>query len=116
MVKTITELPSAYKKDIKKAVEILKNEGCEEVFLFGSLAEGRNNSNSDIDLAVTGCPPEKYFKLIGRLLGELNHSVHLIKLDDQDNRFVEHIKKEGTLIHVSWKSEQKNRVWTSGIG
>jgi predicted nucleotidyltransferase len=32
--------------------------GIEGIWLFGSLAEGRTQSSSDIDLAVAGLPPE----------------------------------------------------------
>jgi predicted nucleotidyltransferase len=32
--------------------------GLEGVWLFGSVAEGRTHSSSDIDLAVAGLPPE----------------------------------------------------------
>ncbi|MBW4531895.1 MAG: nucleotidyltransferase domain-containing protein [Aphanothece saxicola GSE-SYN-MK-01-06B] len=32
--------------------------GIEGVWLFGSVAEGRTHSSSDIDLAVAGLPPE----------------------------------------------------------
>lgn len=32
--------------------------GIESIWLFGSVAEGRTQSSSDIDLAVAGLPPE----------------------------------------------------------
>ncbi|HZH88532.1 MAG TPA: hypothetical protein VFD78_05070 [Chitinophagaceae bacterium] len=34
------EIPQQYREDIDKALRILKDEGCTEVYLFGSLAEG----------------------------------------------------------------------------
>ncbi len=33
--------------------------GIEGIWLFGSVAEGRTHSSSDIDLAVAGLPPEE---------------------------------------------------------
>ncbi len=78
---TNLNLPEAYEKDIVRAVEILKAGGCKEVFLFGSIAEGKIRDGSDIDLAVRGCPPGNYFHLFGQLLLELKHSVDLVSLD-----------------------------------
>jgi predicted nucleotidyltransferase len=92
-------IPPEYQEDIDKAVKILKDEGCREMFLFGSLAEGRINESSHIDLAVKGCPPGKFFKLLGKLLLELNHSVDLVNLD-QKSDLVQFIEREGVLIHV----------------
>ena len=99
MKKQFHEIPHDYKEDVEKAVRILKNEGCKEVYIFGSLAEGRIKEGSDIDLAVKGCPTGKYFKILGRLLLELNHSVDLIDLDRKSD-FVQYIEQEGVLVSV----------------
>ena len=93
------EIPPEYKEDIDKAIEILKAEGCSEIYLLGSVAEGRYNESSDIDLAVKGCPKGKYYKILGKLLLELNHSVDLIDLDRKTD-FVKYIEKEGVLVYV----------------
>lgn len=93
------EVPHDYREDIEKAVRILKNEGCKEIYLFGSLAEGRINEGSDIDLAVKGCPNGEYFKILGKLLLELNHSVDLINLDRKSD-FARFIEQEGVLVSV----------------
>lgn len=95
----INDIPEQYREDLDKALRILKAEGCTEVYLFGSLAEGRFNEGSDIDLAIKGCPKGKFFKILGKLLMELNHSVDLIDLD-RKNDFVKHIEQEGTLLYV----------------
>jgi predicted nucleotidyltransferase len=92
-------IPEAFRSDIERAVEILKEGGCSEIFLFGSLAEGRSRENSDIDLAVRGCPPRDFFRLLGRLLTELKHSVDLVDLDE-NSPFSRFLQKEGTLIRV----------------
>jgi predicted nucleotidyltransferase len=92
-------LPRGYRDDITKAVGILKAEGCKEVYLFGSLAEGRVDECSDIDLAIRGCPPGKFFELLGKLLLELSHSVDLVNLDKKSD-FAQFIEREGALINV----------------
>jgi len=89
-----------YKLEIEKAVSILKEEGCREVYLFGSIANGSAQEKSDIDLAVKGCPSGKYFNILGKLIIELEYPVDLINLDKKD-LFSEHLQKEGELIYVS---------------
>ncbi|HEX3046946.1 MAG TPA: nucleotidyltransferase domain-containing protein [Bacillota bacterium] len=99
MMSPFDKIPVSYQADIEKAVKILKNEGCQAVNLFGSLAEGSSTEISDIDLAVKGCPPEKFFHVLGKLIMELDHPVDLIDLDER-NDFVLFLEKEGSLMHV----------------
>jgi predicted nucleotidyltransferase len=99
MLEELNRLPSSYKKDIEKAVKILKEEGCKEVFLFGSLAEGNIKEDSDIDLAIKGCPSGKYFNLIGKLMLELGHPIDLVNLDKNDD-FASFLSREGELHNV----------------
>ncbi|SDM49692.1 nucleotidyltransferase family protein [Halarsenatibacter silvermanii] len=94
------EIADEYKNDINKAIEILKDAGCEEIYLFGSLARGEDRKNADIDLAIRGCPEGVYFSLIGKLIIELEHSVDLVNLD-KANDFAELLEDEGELVHVS---------------
>ncbi|MBC8234054.1 nucleotidyltransferase domain-containing protein [bacterium] len=100
MENSINEIPPDYKQDVEKAVKILKNVGCKEVYLFGSLAEGNIREESDIDIAVKGCPAGMFFHALGRLMLELEHLIDLIDLDSDDN-FSRYLEQEGTLIHVA---------------
>ena len=97
---TSSSLPREYRKDIDKAINILTAAGCEEVFVFGSVAEGETTDASDIDLAIRGCPPGIFFQLLGKLLLELKHPVDLVDLD-RERAFGEHLQKEGVLVRVS---------------
>ena len=90
---------AAFQPDIDRAVAILKDGGCSEVFLFGSLAEGRAHEHSDIDLAVRGCPTGAFFHLYGKLMGELEHQVDLVKLDTADP-FAQFLLEHGELLRV----------------
>ena len=78
MKNSINEIPTDYKQDVEKAVKILKNVGCKEVYLFGSLAEGNVREGSDIDIAVKGCPSGIFFHALGRLMLELEHLIDLM--------------------------------------
>lgn len=95
----MSQLPATYQEDIYKAVQILREAGCTDIFLFGSLATGKNKVASDIDLAIRGCPKGKFFHLLGLLLLELNHPVDLIRLDSQD-AFARYLEQEGELLHI----------------
>jgi predicted nucleotidyltransferase len=48
---------------LSKAVKILKDSGCAEVFLFGSQASGKATPFSDVDLGVKGLPAQSFFAL-----------------------------------------------------
>jgi len=94
------QLPEPYQRDIYRAVSILKEAGCTHVFLFGSLTTGKIRDESDIDLAVRGCPRDKFFHLLGRLLLELDHPVDLVDLDSQQ-ALAHYLEKEGRLLQVA---------------
>ena len=53
------------KELIKRAAAALKETGAREVYLFGSGVRGKMREDSDIDLAVSGLPPEKFFQAMG---------------------------------------------------
>lgn len=92
-------VPEGFREDLARAVRILKEEGCSEIFLFGSGAEGKVREGSDIDLAIRGCPPGRFFRLLGRLLRELDSPVDLVNLGTQDP-FAQYLQKEGVLHQV----------------
>ena len=76
-------LPEDYLQDLNKAVSFLNSEGCNEIYLFGSLSNGNYDQNSDIDLAVRGVDPKRYFSIYGQLLLQFKHSLDLVDLDIQ---------------------------------
>lgn len=95
----VEHLPETYLRSLKQAVEILKAAGCTEVFVFGSGVTGQVRDNSDLDLAVRGCPKGKFFQVLGQLLLELDYPVDLISLDSQDS-FARYLEEEGELVRV----------------
>jgi predicted nucleotidyltransferase len=98
-IKSKNDFPDDYKRDIIRAIEILKKGGCSDIFLFGSLAAGDYKIKSDIDIAIRGCPKGEFFHLLGKLLFELKYSVDLINLDNRDS-FSNYLEKEGELIQI----------------
>ena len=94
-----TAIPPEYRSDVARTVHICKAEGCRDVFIFGSVATGRYRPRSDLDIAVRGCPPERFYHLLGRLMDELTHAVDLVDLYTEI-RVAEFLKQEGQLVHV----------------
>jgi|SRR6056297_745185 len=99
--KKLRNIPVDYRKDIQKAVEILKKAGIKEIYLFGSFAKKEYNENSDIDIAVVGLNPKKYYRIYGELMMNLDHDIDLIKLDDKNSRFSKFIKEEEVLLKIA---------------
>jgi predicted nucleotidyltransferase len=95
----MSKIPISYRDDIIHAIELLKKSGCREIYLFGSLVEGDLREGSDIDIAIRGIDANKYFKILGHLMLELNHPVDLINLDREDD-FSRYLEREGELLHV----------------
>jgi predicted nucleotidyltransferase len=87
------------KRKITRAAAALKSYGAREVYIFGSYAEGTFTRHSDVDMAVTGLPPEKFFRAMGEAHDILMRPLDLIDLDD-GSLFSEYLKNEGLLLHV----------------
>ena len=93
------KIPTSYKKDIEKAVKILKENGASEVYIFGSLANGKFNKNSDIDIAVKGLKKDKFFYVASILLFELTNKFDLVDLDE-DSSFSNLLVEKGGMLKV----------------
>lgn len=96
----ISNLPPSYQEDIQKAIKILKENGATEVFIFGSIANGKFNENSDIDIAVKGLKESNFYRVASILMFELENEIDLIDLDDKKNDFSQMIARIGGLLKV----------------
>jgi uncharacterized protein len=66
----------------REAAEVLTRElGAKEVWLFGSLAYGRIHERSDVDLAASGIPDERYFEALARVSAIVGEPVDLVPLE-----------------------------------
>ncbi len=100
MEKKLNNLPYSFQEDIKKATKILKENGAKEVFIFGSIANGKFNENSDIDIAVKGLKENDFYRIASILMFELENEFDLIDLDDKENRFSQMLLKIGGLLKI----------------
>lgn len=92
-------IPPAYHRDVRRAIDISREEGCSNVYVFGSVVSGSPGARSDLDVAVRGCPPERFYRLLGRLMEEVTHPVDLIDLDTESS-VAQYLEAEGQLVHV----------------
>jgi len=81
------QIPSKYQQDINNAVNLLKDEGCKSVYLFGSLVTGNLHENSDLDFGVMGLCPRKYFQTCTKLYKVLENDFDLIDFDENIGLF-----------------------------
>jgi predicted nucleotidyltransferase len=80
-------VPLKYRQDIEIATNLLKNEGCQSVYLFGSMITGRIHQNSDIDIGIKGLPPEKFFRVYAKLDTNLSNDVDLVDFDENSKLY-----------------------------
>jgi predicted nucleotidyltransferase len=74
-------IPSKYRKDVVTATNLLKNEGCQSIFLFGSLVTGKVHDHSDIDIGIKGLPQGKFFDVYSRLYFDIETKIDLVDFD-----------------------------------
>jgi predicted nucleotidyltransferase len=84
---------------VEKAVAALKAAGAREVYLFGSASRGKLRDNSDVDMAVSGLPPEVFFRAMAKAHDALDRPLDLVDLDE-DNAFTRYLKNKGELFCV----------------
>ncbi len=84
---------------LKLGADLLKKSGAREVYVFGSVATGRVTEDSDVDLAVSGLPPEIFFTTMARLVDLFDRPVDLIDLD-LPSPFTTYLRDKGLLRRV----------------
>lgn len=97
---TIEIKPVGLQQAIEQAANILKAAGAEAVYVFGSVVDGPFRHDSDIDLAVTGLPPARFFQVMGQTMAVLPRSFDLVDLD-VDTPFTHYLKEKGKLYRVA---------------
>jgi predicted nucleotidyltransferase len=81
------------------AVRELRSAGAKEVYVFGSRARSEHAQAADLDLAVSGLPPELFYRTVGRLLFLIDTRVDLINLDKL-TPFTRHLRESKELVRV----------------
>jgi predicted nucleotidyltransferase len=92
-------IPVKYQEDIEKATDLLKNEGCKNIYLFGSLITGKIHENSDIDIGIRGLLPKKFFSVYAKLDRALSNKIDLVDFD-LNKEFYELLDSLGELVQL----------------
>ena len=84
-------------RDINKGIEVLKKNGAQRAWLFGSALEAPQIAR-DIDFACEGIPSRRFFEVVGELLDALEKPVDLVDVD-VNNRLTRYIRSKGRLLY-----------------
>ena len=87
-----------FEEEIKSIVTLSKESGAKKVLLFGSCVANPEEAQ-DIDVAVSGVPPESFFDLYGKILAVVKDEVDLLPFEDLDGYFAERITETGKIIY-----------------
>ena len=85
---------------IREGAQLLRARGATAVYVFGSVTRGHLREDSDIDLAVTGLPPEIFFKTMAEVARIIGRPVDLVALD-RDDAVARSLFASGELQHVA---------------
>lgn len=80
--------------------DLLKRRGASQVYLFGSAAAGNATEASDLDFAVVGLPPERFYKALGEAMCLVNRNIDLIDLE-REGHFGRFLRDHGRLRRVA---------------
>ncbi len=89
----------AVQEQVEKAAAALRQEGAREVYIFGSVADGRDSPMSDLDLAIEGLPPRRFFRALARASAAAGRPLDLVDLDE-DNALTRYLRSSGSLRRV----------------
>ncbi|MBM3758127.1 MAG: hypothetical protein FJW38_29635 [Acidobacteria bacterium] len=85
--------------DLHAAAVLLRDMGAKDVYLLGSAARNELRPDSDIDIAVRGVPPSRFFAAASRAADALGRPVDLVDLD-VPSPTVKYILNAGILVRV----------------
>jgi predicted nucleotidyltransferase len=95
----LLNIPQKYRKDIETAANLLKREGCESIYLFGSLANGNNHDDSDIDIGVKGLPKGRFFEICSKVYFTVDNDIDIVDFDKNAD-FYSLLDRLGEVIEI----------------
>ncbi len=91
-------IKAALDSELLKIVNISESYGAKKVLLFGSYVDNAVKAN-DIDIAVSGIPPRKFFEYYAEVSTVIKENVDIIDLEDTRPYFRDCITREGKVIY-----------------
>jgi predicted nucleotidyltransferase len=97
----ILDIPQKYLKDIEIATNLLKKDGCQSVYLFGSLVTGKNHDDSDIDIGIKGLPKGKYFETCSKIYFAIDNEIDIVDFD-RNIDFYNLLDRHGEVVEIGY--------------
>ena len=107
------QLAKQVREQLPSIIKLLVDEfKANKIILFGSLAKGGFNDNSDIDLAVSGIEPSQYFKALAQVNSISDRWIDLKPLESLEPHFLKRVLETGECLYDSniSKSTAGNRA------
>jgi predicted nucleotidyltransferase len=95
----MNKIPEKYQEDIKKATNLLKNEGCQSIYLFGSLVTGKNHDDSDIDIGIKGLPKGRFFEICAKIYFAIDNDIDIVDFDNNED-FYSFLNHLGEIVEI----------------
>lgn len=92
---SVDALRERLEASLPELTRLLVAAGAQRVLVFGSLVSGDLHERSDIDLAVAGLPPQRYFATLAQLLACAPVAVDLVELESAPASLAAHILETG---------------------
>ena len=92
-------IPQKYQEDIKIAVKLLKKDGCQSIYLFGSLITGKSHGESDIDIGIRGLPKGKFFETCAKVYFAMDNDIDIVDFDSNVD-FYTLLNKQGEVVEI----------------
>ncbi|MDR2716612.1 MAG: nucleotidyltransferase domain-containing protein [Treponema sp.] len=92
-------IPQKYQKDIEIATNLLKEEGCQSIYLFGSLVTGENHDESDIDIGIKGLPKGKFFETCAKVYFAVDNDIDIVDFDNNIG-FYTLLNRQGEVFEI----------------
>jgi predicted nucleotidyltransferase len=90
------------REQLEPIIDYLKeNFPVTKIILFGSLVKGKFCETSDIDLAVDGIPPEKYFQVLNTVNSMSDRLIDLKPLEALEAHFLKRVLETGEVLYAS---------------
>lgn len=87
-----------FKRELAKIVEIGKEFGAKKIFLFGSCLEDIESAK-DIDIAVSGIKPRKFFEYYGKVSMAVEDKLDIVDMYDIREHLYKRILSKGKIIY-----------------
>ncbi len=87
-----------FEAELEKIITISKEFDAKRIVLFGSCLEDVESAH-DIDIAVSGINPVKFFKYYGKVSVSVHDEVDIIDLDDAREHLCKRILSKGKVIY-----------------